>query len=1790
MDRKSGQYLCYMTGPFHLPSDFARTHSWTIFTSRKAHPNRLNYRSQSCVRSCPYRKRPKDLPSPGNSEQNHVIKPCNWVGCTLLMVGELSNPFSTGSGGSNFEGKVQGAFVATMILGGACPCLPHGVIDSIRLQSKQAGYDTDDALVTVATVTGTRHRLLCQIKHGVTFTKSDEAFVQTLLSAWRDFNTPDRYVPEHDAIAIATGPQSAKVIDHVRPLLEWARHCNSAAEFISKVDTKDFSSGPKREFIDTVRSILSKADPPPADDTSLWRFLRALHLLSYDFDVQHSQHEAMMLTMLAMAKARDCTESPQGLWTQILDLTRDFNQTAGTITRQTLESALTPALKQAFPGSARILQATSLVRLKEHSEYTLQRISSELVAGVSLERRFVIDRAVDLLEQSQVLVITGDAGDGKSVVAKLGIKRVADDGTPVFCFRVEEFDEPHIHQALTKMGVQDNLSTLSARFTLLPRKVLFVDSVERLFELQSRDAFAQLLSAIATDPTWRVILACRIQAVDLLVNHLLAPASLSVGTLKVPRLEDAELNWVAERVPQIKPYLDAPRLVEILRTPLYLRIACNASGDLLKKQAGLTASFDIAQVFWRDAVEKPSEQQDGLPMRRGNVFVEIAVRRAKRMQAFVPVHDLDPEVVQKLESDGLLARDEHGFYAPSQDLLEDWALRSHVARHFHEANGDWARFFENVGAEPALRRAFRIWLTNAIAGQDSARIADFVVDVSRNAIVPQHWRDEVLVGVMLSDSADILIDRIGPALLANDKALLIRTIHLLRTACKGPNETFMKLLGDAGRRVNPFLAVTFTSPRGRGWAALIKFIGRNSNGFGLQESSLLHGFLSDWAVSLDLNAALPPEATDCAKLSLKYFHLLTEENVLGHDLAGKYLEILFKMPQALPDEITALYAPPPAKASSPPSREWKTRLLDEHAIKSLQCMALCRHFPKIVLEVLERTVWQGRSRDSGYRLDVDEYFGLSRRLHMEYFPASALQGPFFHLLTWHPDTAVPYLILFVERAAATYAQSGLDGKIPRVPLRLGNGQERVVLASIRLWCLYRGTQVGPHIVESALMALEHWLFSLVDGGKDISHWVQMILEHTRSVAPLAVLASIATAAPKALGENVLPLLSTLDLYAYDMRRCLLDTQHTGDLRSSLGIPTGGLQDIYYNERKQSDAKPHRKSHLEHLAVRLQMGPLRPRIASSIDDMKSELGKQAKPLVEDQLILKRIDVREYEAVDETAEGVVMQVKMEEPEIRTAVEAGQKQQQHLARIMQLQNWAMKSWEKAEEGKGFPDWRAALSEAQEVDRLSTEGAAGTTDDSDINLYDHRSLRVLAYSAACLIRDHRRDLDKDQLAWCFRQLREAIDEHANSTDSATQVGVFSMHGSRPAAAVLPLLLDVCDGEEQRHIVRTMIATALTHAVDEVRRMAAAGVRAWLWERDSMFAERCFHGLIDFAALREQALEAYRRDRGPESFDERSRSLSRELQTRLTSSDAAIPAVASVSLKAVIPEDLLDALRLVPADRNGTKFAKLFAEIMLEVVNAEAAHRSARSRDREPLNYEFRGGFATLFAEFMHSQEIEACPELLEALKTAVERGPDVAADVLQQLLYREDQAPSGERFWTIWKRCAEVAFQDQVIRGSSRRYGFDERHKLVRTLLFAQAEWKEGLKTWSPLQQHQDFMELAFERVGDTPTGFEALTRLLRTAGQFLLPQALKDLDDAHARFSDEAVLEEGARYELELLLRDCVLSMGTQIRSREVLRKATLNLLDYLVNKGSSLAFQLRELLVAPIRTNRSFEPSG
>ena len=93
------------------------------------------------------------------------------------MTSEISNPFSTGGGGQFFEAKVQASFLLLMLVGGRVPCLPSGRVQSVRLQAKQAGFETDDVAVTVLTDTGIEHRLLAQIKHHAVVPLRTRSFV-----------------------------------------------------------------------------------------------------------------------------------------------------------------------------------------------------------------------------------------------------------------------------------------------------------------------------------------------------------------------------------------------------------------------------------------------------------------------------------------------------------------------------------------------------------------------------------------------------------------------------------------------------------------------------------------------------------------------------------------------------------------------------------------------------------------------------------------------------------------------------------------------------------------------------------------------------------------------------------------------------------------------------------------------------------------------------------------------------------------------------------------------------------------------------------------------------------------------------------------------------------------------------------------------------------------------------------------------------------------------------------------------------------------------------------------------------------------------------------------------------------------------------------------------------------------------------------------------------------------------------------------------------------------------------
>lgn len=257
---------------------------------------------------------------------------------------QISNPFSTGSGGGHFEAHVQASFVALMLTGGYAPCLPCRPINKIKLQGKFAGYQTDDLIVFVQDNIGKGQcKLLAQIKHSISITENDSTFADVIQSAWYDFNNTEVFTKGKDVFALITGPLNITDTNDVRIILEWARHSENFVEFFKKVELAYFSSDAKRKKLDAFKANLKKANGNnEVADEEIFHFLNHFHLLGYDLDIKAGVTLALLHSLIGQYSPDDVTS----IWARLVDEVQSVNQNAGTISVDSIPEDLISAFKQ----------------------------------------------------------------------------------------------------------------------------------------------------------------------------------------------------------------------------------------------------------------------------------------------------------------------------------------------------------------------------------------------------------------------------------------------------------------------------------------------------------------------------------------------------------------------------------------------------------------------------------------------------------------------------------------------------------------------------------------------------------------------------------------------------------------------------------------------------------------------------------------------------------------------------------------------------------------------------------------------------------------------------------------------------------------------------------------------------------------------------------------------------------------------------------------------------------------------------------------------------------------------------------------------------------------------------------------------------------------------------------------------------------------------------------------------------------------------------------------------------
>jgi tRNA A37 threonylcarbamoyladenosine biosynthesis protein TsaE len=1697
----------------------------------------------------------------------------------------VSSPSATGGIGTIFEEHTGAVFLGLLLIRGYLPILTECVVEEVHFQTEHLGYQTDDLLVIGRTEAGTKRSLLVQAKRTFTVSDKNDECVKAISDFWADFKASSPFDPETDRFALVTQFGTTTLLKQFTSLLDAARASISAEDYLNRIAAYLHKTAQRQAV--AVRAILDKAAGASISDDEFWQFLKLIHVNSFDLATSTSQTEAWVRTLLATTtNQQNGVANATATWKALVELAGRSMGNAESYTHEKLPEEL----RQRHQGNMADIRA-AVQAIHDHSATVTKSIETTVAGSYHIPREGLATQLLEHLEESRVLIVTGPAGYGKSVMARGAIDLLQEDHL-VFAFRVEEFGVAHMDMFLRNAQVNLTATRLFSALAGQGRKYLFIESVERLLEKSVREAFTQLLAIIQEDPTWRLVMTCRDYSIDTVRSSFLKHANLSHTVFNIPLLSDAELDSAAAAIPQLARAASSDRLRPLLRIPYVMDKA--ASMDWPEDQPIPNSERDFRRKFWREIVRNEAHTSNRLPSRREQTLIELSLRRAQTLSLYAPCEDLDTEAVSNLRNDGLVTYSEGGdsLAAPSHDVLEDWSNLVWIEKRFELHERDVSQIASDIGGYPALRRAYRRWLAD-ILESDSENADAVVLSVVGDASLPAHFRDDTILSALQSSSADSFVERNKDALLADGASLFRRVIHLLRVACKTTPPWL-----PFGQKLPPLFFV----PDGVAWPAVLRVLADHLNTFLPQDARLLLGLVEDWAHAVAWWQPHPPGEADAGRVA--YAALSCFVSYQDREEEQRAMKVILKIPAAVPEQFLSLVK----SASTDERPEHRGDQFAGLLLTGMDGVFAAREFPDAVIEVAEKrlclTSDDLRRGERHYRsVEVDAAFGIREHWQHKFFPASSNRGPFMALLRWHPAKGVDFILRLINHACDWYGEQKYRvGHLePAFTTTLGHGEDGELKqwASPRLWGLYRGLSVGPYVLQTALMALEQWLLEMSqsEGTQQyVEGWLRKLLRESNNVAVTAVVASVCTAATEAAGTVGLSLLTSRDLIQMDRARMAGEyslASGFGDLFPMYDAEKA----VYDNERQASSKLPHRKYDLEMMAINLQLTHRRDQVWEIIDQHLADLPPLAKQSDDDRLwrlALHRMDMRKYVACEaddvpglseeekaaqtektevsgqkmvfftpSTPDGDIQEVIKSQEPIDTQANMG----------FSLFHWGSVVWRGDESQSVVPEeWHAKLTMAR----------SQQVDDWDLGELVRGAPGLIA--AVC-VRDHWGELGDDDRQWCLDTLVDAVQVDADSKDLLVQMSKSDLSPSRPAAYVLSKALTHELSDAQRQAVQNGICYGLTHVTAQVAEYAAAGVGRYLATSDQAFCLRCVGCLAEQAVqLATRMNEEYARPY-PERREFRDVEAELKPSTRsrmqddveVNEFDAATIDLCDWPGK-IVAMPIMSILHHLPEHPAALAMFNMVAtQLVSWWVQRDDHTPGPARRHRAERDFHFESDCKQQLASFVLHLPPDQAISMLSPIVSASDRHPREVEQFLMALVIAEDRAAEATCFWELWQSFADGMKSASWIGSVMPR---SHECQLVHAI-FLGTGWKKNVSDWGRLNGNESRVHQLFEDMPLSDVSLEAYCRFLNTIGSKSLPMAFK-IVAAKLRDTPSARLTENTQYLLESMLRRFIYSEPFRLKQKRELRESVVLVLDHLVDAGSSAAYRMRDDFITPLTT--------
>jgi hypothetical protein len=1468
-------------------------------------------------------------------------------------------------------------------------------------------------------------------------------------------------------------------------------------------------------------------------------------------------------------------------------------------------------------------------KLSLNTSRVLNRIRDE-VGTIKLGRTELTNDLNARIRKHPFLLISGIAGIGKSAL----IKNILSDLRAEFevvVFQGEQLDKPTISEVFQEgpFKLSNDLESVLDSKGMKPDKILLIDSIEKILETSNAGTIIDFFGLLNKRSDLKIILTCRTYAVEQLKIVFLQQFR-EFNLFEIPLLSEAELNEIRINYPGIGSLLQKTSMESLLRIPFNLDKAVLVEKEIL--ETGVNSEIDFKRIMWEYVIENRQKEADIVRRKlRGEVFSEVALRRAKNMTPYTNANNLDITILAELVSDNIVEKNAIGNqFAASHDIYEDWALTRYIENSYQgflPSGNAVESFFIGIGFAPAVRRAFRIWISEKLQSVDY-NTNELLQKILRHQTLQHYWKDEIIIAIMQSPYSATFLNDNKDLLLSDDFKLFKRTVLLLNVACQQPDLSNIQAYKKNEDKPQLYRSYNL-KPVGKGWENLVNFIYANLNEL-TSHYSLIINFLLQWEKSIGIwDRNLPAEARNAGLIIVEYFKYSPAHDADGYVPRKKdvtdCIHLLFKLASVIPDDIQMLLES--ALKFSRKDRTADEDVISEKIIKEVLSgfygVEVCKLFPELILKIAENEwfyfkptaeelakMLEGSPFKSIPRgMDKDEEFGVNHR-SMHIFPASPYQVPIINLLYSSTEKTLEFIVMLFDHSLDAFKKSDFlteDNTFfradPRkeIHFKLPDGTMVSQQGTLALWLMFRGTYIAtPYLLQSVLMALEKWMLQMAEfaskkeAAERLQHFKERLmlaydylLKNSRSVATTSVLVSVATAYPDLLAEKILPIFTVKEFYKWDLERCHHESRALAPLGSS---PFG---EFIQNERYQSNHLPHRKEHLEMLFLKLSFGVYGSSLIKILDDFYSEDSQENHW----KFSLNRMDKRKLQIVKEEENGFLVTTKIDD-DLLPQAEAVQKQVEEIAPLNQGLMWAHNKLEnKPVDNDTFVQWQVHYNSI----------LSSTISRDQARLYLQPTV-----IAAVGIRDYYFELSPDELKWCTSRIFQVVDYEIKRSFNQYDTGLDSPYGafeSGPAFVALTSLVYKGAGDEKTR-AKELLFVSLIFVHDKLDRdTLLEKFKTDLWSNAPEFALACIAGLIKYSKITDLRVRIIHSSRWlqedanepKENFFTRSiksivrffkeirsvgkpkskKSRLEQRQKWITEYDNTLGDIIGKVVKDnhtinfdefdlnELPAYLLfEAASLIPATTTNPVLQQ-FISFMIAYIKHNLNEKS--NFNDAKIHYELLQKFEKNIASFLLNQPIDISLEKFKELFSLMVRESE------------ENYYPHKEK--DFLERCLDELIS-QVINNHSLSQNFwqlwqcfsqkfqNKEVPFADKLLLDYTYWNSDEKNWVPLKNKKAFYEPIIPHL----TEFKSFVKLLSGVGfKELMPEGLLWLSHSLNKVDFE---EKNLTFFTEKLSMDIFYDREIRavIRNNIALREAFITILDKLIDQSSSPAFLIRESFIS------------